>query len=79
MIIVNIYLSFLFNLNFGLANGVFFNILNELLIPPSCGIFEDFSINPLYACLASSVKHPCAIANEGNIWEDDGIKGNNKK
>lgn len=59
-------LSFLCILNFDLATGVFFNILNEVLIPPSCGAAEGFSIRPLYACLASSVKHPYASPNKGN-------------
>lgn len=41
-------LSTLFSLNFGLATGVvvFFNILNELVMPPSTAV-KGFSIRPL--------------------------------
>jgi len=59
----------LLSLNFGLATGVvdFFSILNELVTPPSIAVV-GFSIRPLYACLASSVKHPYASASIGNRW-----------
>lgn len=60
-------LSFLFSLNFGLATGVvvFFIKRNELVTPPSTAVM-GFSIRPLYACLASSVKLPCVSARQGN-------------
>lgn len=71
-------LSFLFCLNFDLATGVviFFNILKELVTPPST-VDIGFSIKPLYACLASSVIHPYTCTNEGN--QQEGTKGSNKK
>lgn len=41
-------------------------------MPPSIAV-AGFSINPLYACLASSVKHPYSSVNEGNrigkLWD----------
>lgn len=67
-------MSFLLNRNFGLANGVFFNILNELVTPPST-VVAGFSIRPLYACLASSVKPPFICLSERNGKGDSRKKG----